>query len=47
VRDALLGKANAPVSALSAWRVARLLEWAAESSKERREIDCDWTKEPE
>jgi predicted dehydrogenase len=47
VRDALLGKAPAPVSALSAWRVARLLEWAAESSKERREIDCDWTKEPE
>jgi scyllo-inositol 2-dehydrogenase (NADP+) len=47
VRDALLGKAQAPVSALSAWRVARLLEWAAESSNERREIDCDWSEEPE
>jgi scyllo-inositol 2-dehydrogenase (NADP+) len=47
VRDALLGKAQAPVSALSAWRVARLLEWASESSRQRREIDCDWTEEPE
>lgn len=46
VRDALLGKAQAPVSAVSAWRVARLLEWAAESSTKRREIDCDWAEEP-
>jgi len=42
VRDAVLGLAEAPVSALSAWRVARLLEWAEESSKERSEIDCEW-----
>jgi scyllo-inositol 2-dehydrogenase (NADP+) len=47
VRDALLGKSNAPVSALSAWRVARLLEWAQESSDQRREIVCDWSREPE
>jgi len=47
VRDALLGKAQAPISALSAWRAARLLEWAAESSSERREIECDWAEEPE
>ena len=46
VRDALLGKAPAPVTALSAWRVARLLEWATESSERRREIPCDWTEEP-
>jgi len=46
VRDALLGKAPAPVTALSAWRVARLLEWATESSAQRREIPCDWTEEP-
>lgn len=46
VRDALLGKAPAPVAAIDAWRVARLLEWAEESSKLRREVVCDWSKEP-
>jgi scyllo-inositol 2-dehydrogenase (NADP+) len=46
VRDALLGKAHPPVSAVSAWRVARLLEWARQSSEERREIACDWTQTP-
>ena len=46
VRDALLGKAPAPVSGLDAWRVARLLEWAVESSDKRREIECDWSLEP-
>ena len=46
VRDALLGKAPAPVEAVAAWRVARLLEWSAESSKKRREIPCDWSEEP-
>ena len=47
VRDALLGKAPAPVPALAAWRAARLLEWATASSYERREIPCDWGEEPE
>jgi scyllo-inositol 2-dehydrogenase (NADP+) len=46
VRDALLEKAPAPVAALDGWRVARLLEWAAESSAQRREIVCDWSQEP-
>ena len=46
VRDALLGKAPAPVQPIDAWRVARLLEWAAESSERRQEIPCDWTLEP-
>ncbi len=46
VRDALLGKAPAPVPAVAAWRVARLLEWAAESSEQRREIPCNWSEEP-
>ena len=46
VRDALLGKGLAPVSALAAWRVARLLEWAAESSEKRCEVVCDWSEEP-
>jgi predicted dehydrogenase len=46
VRDAILGKGPAPVSALAAWRVARLLEWAEESSEKRREIVCDWSQEP-
>lgn len=47
VRDALLGKSPTPVPALAAWRAARLLEWATESSGERREISCDWSGEPE
>jgi predicted dehydrogenase len=46
IRDALLGKAPPPVNALDAWRVARMLEWAAESSEKRREIACDWSGEP-
>jgi scyllo-inositol 2-dehydrogenase (NADP+) len=46
IRDALLGKAPAPVAALDAWRVVRLLEWAAESSVQRCEIPCDWSGEP-
>jgi predicted dehydrogenase len=46
VRDALLGKSPAPVAAIEAWRVARALEWAVESSTERREIACDWSGEP-
>jgi scyllo-inositol 2-dehydrogenase (NADP+) len=47
VRDALLGKAPAPVSAIDAWRVIRLLEWAAESCERRCEVNCDWSEEPE
>jgi scyllo-inositol 2-dehydrogenase (NADP+) len=46
VRDALLGKAPAPVTGLDGWRVAQLLDWAAESSAQRREILCDWSQEP-
>jgi len=46
IRDALLGKAPVPVPAVAAWRVARLLEWAKESSEQRREIPCDWSQEP-
>ncbi len=46
MRDALLGKTPPPVTALDAWRVARLLEWAVESSEQRREIVCDWSGEP-
>jgi len=47
IRDALLGKAPAPVSGIDGWRVARLLEWAAESSEKRREVVCDWSQEPQ
>lgn len=46
MRDALLGKAAVPVPAAAAWRVVRLLEWAKESSEQRREIVCDWSEEP-
>ena len=46
VRDAILGKAEPPVKAIDAWRTARVLEWAEESSKEQRVILCDWTQSP-
>jgi predicted dehydrogenase len=46
VRDALLHKSSLPVTAIEAWRVARLLEWAQASSDRRAEVDCDWTLEP-
>jgi predicted dehydrogenase len=47
IRDALLGQTAPPVTALEAWRAAKLLEWAQESSDQRREIACDWSEEPE
>jgi scyllo-inositol 2-dehydrogenase (NADP+) len=47
VRQALAGRSRQPVSALSAWRVARLLEWAGESAQLRREIVCAWDEEPQ
>jgi scyllo-inositol 2-dehydrogenase (NADP+) len=46
VRDALLGTAKPPVEAIDAWRTARVLEWALESSKAQRDIECDWAVEP-
>ncbi len=46
VRDALLGTAAPPVSAIEAWRVARILEMAEQSTREHRRIDCDWSQEP-
>lgn len=46
VRDALQGQAPPPVPAVDAWRVARILEWARESSEKRCEIECDWSEEP-
>lgn len=33
-------------TAPEAWRVARVLEWAKESSEKGRNIECDWTGEP-
>jgi predicted dehydrogenase len=47
VRDALTGRREAPVKAVEAWRTARLLEYAQESSEKRREVVCDWSGEPE
>ncbi len=46
LRDALLGKALLPATAVEAWRTARLLEWAQESSSRRCEIAFDWSEEP-
>ena len=47
VRDALLGKDKAPVAGIDAWRTARVLEWALESSKAHRDVECDWSNEPQ
>jgi predicted dehydrogenase len=47
VRDVLLGNATAPpVTPIEAWRVARILEIAKQSSTESRDIECDWSNEP-
>ena len=46
VRDAILGKALPPVLTTDAWRVAQLLEWAVESSTQRRTLPCAWSQEP-
>lgn len=46
VRDCLLGKGPVPTAAVEAWRVARVLERAMESSEKRREVECDWSLEP-
>jgi predicted dehydrogenase len=46
VRDAILGKSEPPVSGISAWRAARVLEWAEQSSDLRRDVECDWSGEP-
>jgi len=46
VRDALLNAAAPPVTGRDSWQTARVLEWAAESSERRREIECDWSGEP-
>ncbi|MGB8260154.1 MAG: Gfo/Idh/MocA family oxidoreductase [Terracidiphilus sp.] len=40
IRDAMLGDSAPPATAEDAWRAARLLEWAQQSSAERREIAC-------
>jgi predicted dehydrogenase len=42
VRDALLGKSTAPVAATDALRVAKVLEWAKESSDLHRDVECVW-----
>jgi scyllo-inositol 2-dehydrogenase (NADP+) len=47
VRDVLLGgSAYQPATANEAWRVARVLEYAKESSEQHRDIECDWSGEP-
>jgi scyllo-inositol 2-dehydrogenase (NADP+) len=46
VRDALQQEAPPPVSAIDAWRVARILEFARASSDRRCEVECDWSGEP-
>jgi scyllo-inositol 2-dehydrogenase (NADP+) len=47
IRDALLGKAPAPVAVIDAWRGLRIIEWAMESQEKRSEIECVWSGEPE
>ncbi len=47
VRDCLLGNGQPPVGAIDAWRTARVLEWALESSKSHRDVECDWSSEPQ
>ena len=43
VRDAVSGEAKQAVSGIDAWRVARLIELARESSREHRTVNVDLT----
>ena len=42
VAEAIAGKSDPPVLAKDALNVAKILEWAKESSAERREVICKW-----
>ncbi len=47
IRDVLTGKSSTPpATPAEAWRTARVLEWAKQSSEEHRDIECDWSGEP-
>lgn len=46
VRNAIATGDEPPVHAIAAWRAARILEWAQQSARERREIPCDWAESP-
>jgi predicted dehydrogenase len=47
IRDVLTGNSTAPpVTPTDAWSVARVLEWARQSSEEHRDIECDWNGKP-
>jgi scyllo-inositol 2-dehydrogenase (NADP+) len=46
LREAINIGAPPPATATEAWRTARVLEWAVQSSAERREIECDFSREP-
>jgi predicted dehydrogenase len=46
LREAITNGAQPPATPTEAWRTARILEWSAQSSTERREIECDWSSEP-
>lgn len=47
VRNALLGTPSKELAtAADAWHVARVLEWAKQSSDEHRDIECDWSGDP-
>jgi len=47
VREALLGNPSKELATpTNAWRGARILEWAKQSSDEHRDVECDWSGEP-
>lgn len=46
MRDALGERSAPPVPAVEAWQAAMIVDWARQSSAERREILCDWSGEP-
>ena len=46
LREAINIGAPPPATVTEAWRTARVLEWAVQSSAERREIECDFSREP-
>lgn len=45
--DALTSETELPVTPQQAWRVARVLEWAEQSSASHCEVPCDWSEDHE
>jgi len=47
LHEAIEGKSATPTNVAEAWRTAKILEWAQQSAADRKEIECDWSEDPQ